>query len=254
MGSDPAEVAKMVTVSDGFCIRQAVDNIAWIDLGEYAIVIDALEQPGLEEEIFEAIRSTLGDKPVRYLLNTHTHGDHTALNAAFQRGGTEIVNQRTSPIDSEGRWFEGARRRVLMLPLGGSHTSEDCIVWVPEDKALFTGDIFGWGLIPVGNLRPTNAKLLNDIYARMIEFDASVVIPGHGPLCTTGELRRWVEYFGWLREQIAKGCAEGKSDRKIRRMLPPPEDMKTWWRFELWKHENSVGKVLRAVRNGQLNG
>ena len=252
MRGDPAEVAKIVTVGEGFYVRQAVDNIAWIDLGEYAIVVDALEQPQLEGEIFEAIRSTLGDKPVRYLLNTHAHGDHTALNPAFERSGAEIVNQRTTPMGPDGRWFEGTQRRLLMLPLTGSHTREDCVVWAPDDKALFTGDIFGWGLIPVGNLRSETAELLLSIYARMIEFDASVVIPGHGPLCTTEELRRWVEYFGWLRERIVRACAEDESDRRIRKALSAPEDMKTWWRFELWKHEDSVEKVLRAVRSGQL--
>ena len=46
MTTDPAETPTIVTVGEGFYVRQAVDNIAWIDLGEYAIVIDALEQTG----------------------------------------------------------------------------------------------------------------------------------------------------------------------------------------------------------------
>lgn len=252
MPADPTDTPKIEKVGEGFFVRVALDNIAWIDLGGYALVVDALEQPQLEKEIFEAIASTLGDLPVRYLLNTHTHGDHVALNAAFQRRfGTEIVNQRTARIPPEGRWFEGPRRRVQMLPLPGCHTREDCVVWVPHDKALCVGDIFGWGLINLSSgLDDDTARLLVDTHARMIEFGADVVIPGHGPLCTTAELRRWVEYFRWLGREVSRACAEGKSDRQILRQLSPPEDMNHWWRLLQWKHEDSLRKVLSAVRGG----
>jgi len=254
MPADPTDTPEIVTVGEGFCVRQGVDNIAWIDLGEFAVVVDALENTHLEAEVFAAIESTLGAEPVRYLINTHTHCDHVALNGAFQRRyGTEIINQRTVRIPSDGRWFEGSRRKVLMLPLSGCHSNEDCIVWVPRDRALFAGDLFGWGLIPL--TRALDAEIsgrLLDAYARMIEFDAGVVIPGHGPLCTTAELKRWVEYFNRLIEQVRGAVAAGRDDTQIEREILPPEDMLTWWRFVQWKHEDSLGKVLSAVRHGRL--
>jgi len=267
MSIDPAETPQVVTVSEGFYVRQAVDNIAWIDLGGFAVAVDALEHAELEDEVFEAIASTIGETPVRYMLNTHTHYDHVALNAAFRRRyGAEVIDNRSGGIPAEGRWFEGRRRRAQMIPLGGCHTAEDCIVWIPEDKALFTGDLFGWGLIPT--TRPLDASLaqrLTDAYERMIAFDAVTVIPGHGPLCTTAELRRWVEYFGWLRRRCAELCATGAGDEVSKRLilrlephgeivreLSPPEDMLAWWRFVQWKHENSLSKVLQAVRRERL--
>ena len=252
MATDPADTAKIVTVSEGLYVRQAVDNMGWLDLGDCALAVDALEQRQLEAEVFDAIRSTLGEKPVRYLLNTHTHGDHVALNAAFQkRFGTEVVNQRTARIPPEGRWFEGPRRRVQMLPMGGCHTSEDCVVWVPDDKAIFVGDLFGWGLLNLSrSLTDETAKLLADTYERLIGFGAAVVIPGHGPLCTTAELVRQMAYVRWLAEQVLQAVAAGRSDRQIMGDLAPPEDMKTWWRFLQWKHEDSLTEVLAAVRGG----
>ena len=99
MATDPAETAKIVTVAGGLYVRQAIDNTAWVDMGDWAIVVDALEQPGLAGEVFAAIQSTLGDKPVRYLLNTHTHYDHMALNGAFQRRmGTEIISTQDRSV------------------------------------------------------------------------------------------------------------------------------------------------------------
>jgi len=251
--TDP-DAPKLITVADGFHVRQEVDNMGWIDLGDCVLVVDALEQGRLEGEVFEAISSTMADKPVRYVLNTHTHYDHTALNAAFEkRCGAEIVNQRDNPVPPDGRWFEGPRRRVQMLPMPGAHTPEDCIVLIPDDNAVFVGDIFGWGLIPlIAPLRDDTAALVLDIYRRLIDVDAAVVIPGHGPLCTTEELKRWAGYFGWLTRQTSDACAAGKAEAEIRHLLPPPDDMGTWWRFLDWKHEDSVEKVIKAVCGGAL--
>ena len=249
---DPVETPTIISVAEGFYVRQAVDNIAWIDMGGFGLVVDALEQPELEQEVFEAIETTLKDRKIRYVLNTHTHHDHTALNRAFvRRFGAEIINQSTCRIPPEGKWLEGSRRRVLMLPMPGCHTSEDCVVWVPADRVLFVGDIFGWGLIPLSrDLNERTAALLKNTYKRLIDFDAAVVVPGHGPICTTAQLARWVEYFDWLHEQICDACAKGMTDTQITRVTPVPQDMMNWWRLEQWKHQDSLGKVISAVRRG----
>jgi cyclase len=230
-----------------------VDNIAWIDLGQYAVVVDALEQPHLEREVFEAILATLGERTVRYVLNTHTHYDHVALNAAFRRHyGSQIVNRQTASIGPEGQWFEGSTRRVQMLPMPGCHTDEDCIVWAPDDAALFVGDIFGWGCMPLSvPLDGQAAKLLDETYAKLVGFGASVVIPGHGPVCTTAELKRFIEYLHWLKAKVDQAVADGKSDGQIMRQVAAPPDMKDWWRLLLWKHEDTLGKVIEAVRSGR---
>jgi len=254
--TEPGDVPKIVKVADGFHVRQEIDNIAWIDMGGFAIVIDTLEHKSKEGEVFDAIASTMPDVPVRTVINTHTHYDHVGLNAAFQRRcGAEIINQETAPAGPEGRWVEGTRRRAHMLPMGGCHTAHDCIIHLPDDGALFVGDLFGWGLIPLMSaLRTDSAERLVATYERLIAYDAATVIPGHGPLCTTGELRRWMAYFGWLRTEAAAACADGLSDAEIAEQLAPPQDMHSWWRFLMWKHEDSRAKVVDAVRAGQLAG
>ena len=74
--SDPAETPEVKQIAEGFYVRQAVDNMAWIDLGGEAVVIDTLEHAYLEDEIISSITDTLGHVPVRWVLNTHTHFDH----------------------------------------------------------------------------------------------------------------------------------------------------------------------------------
>jgi len=251
---EPGDIPKIITVAEGFCVRQEVDNIAWVDLGGFAVVVDALERPELEGEVFAALRETLGETPVRYVFNTHTHRDHTALNEAFEREfGCEILNQRTAPVDSAGRWFEGSRRRLHWRAMAGCHTDEDCIAWVPEDRALFVGDIFGWGLIPLSaSLRDETARLLLETYGRLVDLDPAVVVPGHGPLAARETLSRWIDYFQWLRARCGSAVAQGLPDAEAAASIAPPQDMLDWWRLLAWKHDDSLAKMLQAVRSGAL--
>ncbi len=249
-----AETPKIIEVADGIGVRQEVDNITWIDMGDHGIVVDTLEQPDTEADVLAAVRATLGDKPVRTVLNTHTHYDHVVLNPVFQREfGAEIVNQRTAPAGEDGRWFEGTKRRLHWQPMPGCHTEEDCIAWLPDDRVLLVGDIFGWGLIPLTRgLNEETAGMLRRTYRHMIDLDPAVMIPGHGPLGDKSTLERWLEYFDWLIDRCRQLAEAGRSDEEITAELAPPQDMRHWWRFCEWKHGDSVNKVLRSVRRGKL--
>lgn len=254
MSDQDFEIPTLIELAPGLWLRQEIDNLAWIDMGDHLIVVDALERPELKDEILGLIERAAPGKPVRYVLNTHTHYDHVALNEAFVvRWQAQIINQERTPLTPEGRWFQGEGRRVLMLPMPGCHTPEDCVVWLPAERVLFVGDIFGWGLIPLlGNLRKDSARLLMDTYARLIDLEPQTVVPGHGPVIGPDHLRRYVEYFHWLVDAVQAGLAGGLSDPQIAQSLPPPADMADWWRFVAWKHLDSVGKVIKSARKGWL--
>jgi cyclase len=249
MPHDPASTPEVIEVAEGFYVRQAVDNIAWMDMGDGMLVVDALEQDHLEKDVLAAMQRTVPDTPVRTVLNTHTHHDHIALNNAFaQHFGADIFNMRDAEIPKGGRWFEGPKRKVRMIPVPGIHTDTDCLVWGQTDRVLFTGDLFGWGLIPTE--KPLVKEVLSDIegvYNQMLDLHPETVIPGHGPVCTAAELKRWLEYFHWLIAEVKRLKQEGRSDAEIRSQLTAPEDMADWWRFTDWKHEDSLGKVLKSI-------
>lgn len=254
MSDAQAEIPKIIQLGPGLYVRQEVDNIAWIDFGDGMLVVDALEQASLEAEVFSAVESTCPGRAVRFVLNTHTHYDHVALNGAFARRlGAQIVNQEVSPLPPEGRWFEGPLRKVHMLPMPGCHTPEDCIVWVEPDGVLFVGDIFGWGCIPlIVNLRRETLTALEETFARLIAYDAKTIVPGHGPLCTTDNLRRWLDHLHELIGQVRELFCAGTDEAKIAQAIRPPADMTDWWRFLKWKHADCVARVIKAVRNGWL--
>ncbi len=255
MGGNTADEAKLISLGTGFAVRQEVDNIAWMVVDDGVLVVDALEQPSLGPEVLRLMAETAGELPVRWVLNTHTHYDHIALNSMFrERFGAEIVNSRERNIPPDGLVFGRGARTVRMLHVPGCHTAEDCIVWVPEDSVLFVGDIFGWGLIPWD--APLDRSKLDGIiqtYEELISFGAETVVPGHGPLCTTADLRRWIEYVNQVVDAARAASGSGKTRREIRSGgIAPPEDMQHWWRFLQWKHEDTVGKITQAVARGKL--
>ncbi len=275
MSDVQADTPKVIQLSSGIWVRQEIDNIAWINLGSFAVVIDALEHVEKADEVFAAIERDLGQTPIKYLINTHTHYDHVALNDAFvDRYGCEIINAETTNIPAkgkwledgeivntettkigpEGKWLEDGERRVLIQPAPGCHTDQDVIIWCEPERVLFVGDIFGWGLIPlIAQLRPANTQHLVETYQRLIHFDAKVVVPGHGPMATTADLARWLEYFDWLVAKIAMAVAAGADDTQIIAEIPPPADMLNWWRFVARKHADCIVRIAKSIRRGWLN-
>jgi cyclase len=256
MHTTEADTPKLLSPAPGCYVRQEVDNIGWLDMETYVLVVDALERPELEREVLEAIATTTGGKPVRAVINTHTHYDHVALNDAFQRRfGAQIVNSETHVIPPQGLSWTVGDRRVEVHAIPGCHTDEDLIVWLPRERLLFVGDIFGWGLIPWDHL--LNHERLQHIiasYERLAALEPTTVVPGHGPLCSAAELRRWVSYVQTLHAEVRRLCNEDvTADSPLdTSTLLPPEDMQGWWRFMAWKHEDSVVKIVHAVSQGRL--
>ncbi|MBT3376796.1 MAG: MBL fold metallo-hydrolase [Lentisphaerae bacterium] len=248
------DAPKLLHPTPAVTVRQEIDNMGWVDMGDHVLIVDALEQAENEASVLAAIHETTQAKPVRTVLNTHTHYDHIVLNPVFEeRFGATIVNARTTAVPAEGLWFEGQDRRALFLPMPDCHTSEDCVVWCPEDRVLFTGDIFGWGLIPwEKGLNRAKAECLKASYERLIAFEADCVVPGHGPVCSSAELRRWVVYFDELIGSVRRLCTNGLAPAAILAELPPPDDMSEWWRFRQWKHQDTLEKVIAAVTAGDL--
>lgn len=254
MQNDPMTTPELKTIATRLWVRQAVDNISWFDLGDGAAIVDTGEaHSGLAEDVEEMLEETLGETPLKYLLNTHTHYDHTGLNDRLkQQYGLAVINGRDERLaGGDDLTLGGPGRTARMFHTGGVHTAEDCCIHLPEDSVLFVGDLFGWGLVPVnGHLVCEKADRIVDIYNDLIALDAATVIPGHGPNCSTAELERWLEYFRWLSKGTVVGVQQGLTDEDIARQLPPPEDMTDWWRLVDWKHKNSVGKVLELARSG----
>ena len=169
-------------------VRRLMCNNGWVVLGDYVLLIDA-NMPRRADILIDAVRSTT-DKPIKFILNTHHHGDHIYGNrAVVVRTGADVI--ASSGMIAElrryetgafggppGRWEQAATarpdvaaspllvptttfdrslvlvgsngRKVRLLHLGFGHTRGDAIAWLPQERVMFVGDLVANGPFNIG--------------------------------------------------------------------------------------------------------
>ena len=111
------------------------------------------------------------------------------------------------------RTFEGKMsltvgdKRVELIQVGPAHTKGDVIVYLPAERVVFTGDILFIGSHPIAWEGPVQRWIA--ACALLLELDADVVVPGHGPLTTKAGVRETKEYWERLVERARQGQAAG---------------------------------------------
>ena len=227
--------------------------------GDGIIMVDSQFAP-LSDKIKAAIRA-ISPLPVRYLVNTHFHGDHTGGNESFAKDGVVIVAHdnirvRLAAGTTNGlTGAQGARRgRAEALPrqtyLGGSldlevggrtarlthvanaHTDGDTWVYFADANVLATGDTmnnfkryqnidFANGGDVRGMIRAT------ETYLKTANDDTKVVV-GHGPLARKADIAEFRDMLVTSRERIQKLFDEGKSEEEVL-ALKPLADLDAKW-------------------------
>jgi glyoxylase-like metal-dependent hydrolase (beta-lactamase superfamily II) len=194
-----------------------------VSVGPDGIVLIDDKFAALAPKIEAALR-TISDQPVRFIINTHVHGDHTDGNAAFGQRSTIIAHENTRKRMIAGRdkdrppapavalpiiTFEdkiavhlnGEDIRAIHFPSG--HTDTDVVIFFTKSNVVHLGDDFFSGMFPfidtesggsVKGLIANLTRLLDQIPAN------AKIIPGHGKLATPKELR---EYLAMLKDTSA---------------------------------------------------
>ncbi len=211
-----------------------------------------LVDSGGTDEVGRQIDRTIAritPKPVTHVINTHHHGDHTLGNVAFK--GAEILSSEqckvlvektgmdwvrimesmighklpnTRPVPASLTFAEDTRaernlqgvRLVLWVP-HGSHTPGDMMVYLPDDKILIGGDILVNTIIP--NMRDANIHNWIGALAKVQDFDAAAIVPGHGPLMTMPDVVRLQRIMTDFYAGVEAGYKKGLTDSEIRGAL-----------------------------------
>lgn len=193
-------------------------------------------------------------KPVKVIINTHHHGDHTFGNAAFP-GALVISSEmcRKLLIEGEAEWLATlesavgrkfpntravpatqvyANKTRTDLEIDGvkltfwvpeaAHTAGDMLIWLPEERVLVGGDVLVQGIIP--NFRDASVRLWIDTLAEVKALPAKVIIPGHGPLMNVEDAARLHARMAKLYAGIQAGYKAGLTDSEIRKQL----DLSEW--------------------------
>ena len=238
-----AAAGRAVEVGDGVYAYVQHDGGWWVNntgflVGSTGVVsIDACSTEARTRAYLDTI-AAVSDQPVRTLVNTHHHGDHTFGNYLFP--GATIVGQersraavrawglpRSDPFWTDVDWGEvelappfltfeesvtihvdDLRCEVKHLGLP-AHTDNDAIVWLPERKVLFSGDLLFHGVTPFVVQGSVGGML--ETLAAIEQLGAETIVPGHGPVCGPEVFGEVTRYLHFVRDTAAAGVAAGVS-------------------------------------------
>ncbi len=199
-------------------------NVAVMPTSEGVILVDdkfAQDAPDIVAKV-----KTISDKPIRYILNTHQHGDHTGGNQLLMAASAEIVahkNARANMVTNkqpglpritfsdETQLFLGGKE-VRARHLGRGHTNGDAFVYFPSERVLHTGDLFVNGFPFIDYANGGSLIEWDKTIERALEYDVDKVIPGHGPVAAKSDLVKWRQTLATLRSRAADACASGGTE------------------------------------------
>ena len=208
-----------------YMLKGAGGNIG-VSVGPDGILLVDDQFAPLAEKIRNALKE-LSDEPLRFLINTHFHGDHTGGNVVFGKEAPIISHtnvrkrlQMESPSkeglpvvtfdDSLSIHFNGEEIRVIHFP--NSHTDGDSVIFFTESNVVHMGDLFFSGRFPYVDLNNGGdvEGLIKHIEQLLTELPPDVkLIPGHGPLSDIDDLKTYhrtlVETTEVIRDQIEAG-------------------------------------------------
>ena len=218
-------------------------NITVAVAKEGIIMVDGQFAP-LHDKIKAAV-AVISNLPIKYLINTHYHGDHTGGNESFAKDGAIIVAQinvksrlaagttngltgaKTPPAPQDAlpsdtyTNFSKIRlegRIADLKHIANAHTDGDTYVWFKTANLLSTGDTFTNGRYPNidfangGNIRGMIAA--TEIYLKLANAKTRIV-PGHGPLADKAALVEYHKMLITARDRMAKLVKEGKSEADV---------------------------------------
>jgi len=236
---------KTVPVAGNVYMLQGAGGNIGVSAGPDGILIVDNQFAPLSEKIENALRKLAPGK-LKFVLNTHHHGDHTGGNAHFGQtadiiahanvrkrlGGKPGDSKPSLPIitfdESLSVFFNGEEIQLVHVP--PAHTDGDSIVYFTGANVIHFGDTFFSGRFPNIDLNgggDVRGYIRNVEQAlRKTPADAKL-IPGHGPLSTVKELREFHRMLVETSAIVEKAIAAGKSLEQVQ-ANGLPEQWKSW--------------------------
>ena len=265
--------ARTVEVADGaFAFVQPdgswwINNTGFVVGGDAVTAVDASSTERRTRSLLAAIAERSAS-PVRTLVNTHHHGDHTNGNCLFDEA--VVVGHRNcrdgvlaqsigglEPVFGEVDWGDLTIRapsvvfddrldlhvddRLVELHHVGTpaHTTGDVVAWLPADKVLFAGDLVfngGTPFVLMGSVTGAIAAL-----DRLRAFGPATIVPGHGEVCGPEVIEQVDRYLRFVLDLATRADAAGLSPLDAARETDLGEFA------ELHDKERIVGNLHRAM-------
>lgn len=213
-----------------------------VSIGEDGVFMIDDQFAPLSAKILTAIR-TLSDKPIKFLVNTHWHGDHTGGNVNFQKEGAIILahdnvrkrlketpkrdgamNQKESfPVvtfnDKMSIHING--EKVAVFHVDNAHTDGDALLYFSKSNVLHTGDTYFKGRYPYIDLKSGGSiqGYINAAKAGLLVVDDETkIIPGHGSESNNAEYTTFLKMLEEITANVQSEIGNKKTEEEVAKM------------------------------------
>jgi cyclase len=230
---------KTTKISNNFYTLEGQGGTIGVLVGPEGIFMVDSQFAPLSQKIAAAIHQ-ISSQPIRFMVNTHVHGDHTGGNENFAKMGVTIFSRdelrwrlehpspgpngapgvAAPPIALPVVTYEGPvsihmdGEDVHLIPIPRAHTDGDTLVYFPNNDVLMTGDYFRSVQFP--NIDRVNGGSLNGMIEGLgvtigLAGPNTKIIPGHGPMVNRAAVIAHRDMILAIRDKIAAMVHEGKS-------------------------------------------
>jgi glyoxylase-like metal-dependent hydrolase (beta-lactamase superfamily II) len=247
---------RTIQLGEGIYMLMGQGGNLGLSIGEDgAFLVDDQFAP-LTEKILAAIRSVTAD-PVRFVLNTHWHGDHTGGNENMGKAGAlivahENVRRRMNPEEfreligrsqqappdalpvitfTEAVNFHWNGEHIRVFHVAPAHTDGDAIVIFTRANVIHMGDVFFNGRYPFVDMESGgNLNGVIDAVDRVLGMASPMtkIIPGHGDAAGPAELRAYREMLTTVRDRVQRLIAQGMTEDQVV-AAKPTQDLDAKW-------------------------
>jgi glyoxylase-like metal-dependent hydrolase (beta-lactamase superfamily II) len=242
--NDPSKVKLVVNnLAPGISMIEGVEGFAGGNVGVSAgndgvfIIDDELDTmtPKLQAEL-----GKLSKQPLRFVINTHWHGDHTGGNVAFGSSGAVILAHDNVRIRLSAAELEKAKDKVVAKPGAGlpvvtfaqdvtlhlngddvhvfhvppAHTDGDVVVQFTKANIVHTGDLFvipGYPFVDLDSGGNFEGFIGAADAILAVCNDQTRIMPGHGKVSGKADLQAWRDRLETIRQRVAKLIKQGKT-------------------------------------------
>src|SRR6202011_5569718 len=266
---------KTTNLGDNVYMLEGQGGNITVALAKDGIIMVDSEFAPLHDKIKAAI-SAVSNQPIKYLIDTHFHDDHTGGNEAFAKDGAEVIAEanvkkrlaagttngltgvKTPPPPAgalPSKTYTGAFKirlqgRVADLEhIANAHTDGDTYVWFKTANVLSTGDTSTNGRYPNidfangGNIKGMIAA--TDAYLKLTNARTRIV-PGHGPLADLAALIEYRTMLITARDRMTKLVKEGKSEDEVI-AAKPFADLDAKWAATELASQNFIRVVYHSL-------
>jgi len=226
---------------DMYIIRGEAGNTTVCVTDDGVLLVDVKFERNFDDMIAKV--KSVTDKPIKYVVNTHSHGDHTGGNPKLLPSVQIIAHQNARAAMVAGKQpgvpqitftdqiaVHLGGKEIIGRYFGRAHTDGDTWVFFPAARVLASGDSFTTG--NGAGVNPTKSSTYGFIIAaggsfteitktldNVLKEDFDIVVPGHGPVGTRSDVIKWRDEIEKLRNRMSGMVREGKSKEDVQKML-----------------------------------